>query len=138
MRPAHQIADFRMVLETLPCPPLFQMLQYILPTYWLIWFISAHSVYFSLGQFFSILVQLRMCLKPQAQKAGNEAHLGWQMDRHATVLLVCYRLGQHGFTLCHKSKMLGREGKGLARWTTWTNGQPISKAQIIYSKYWKK
>ena len=40
--------------------------------------------------------------------------------------------------LCHKSKMLGRERKGLARWATWANGQPISQAHIIYSKYWKK
>ena len=34
--------------------------------------------------------------------------------------------------------MLGRERKGLARWTTWANGQPISQAHIIYSKYLKK
>ena len=69
-----------------------------------------------------------MGLKPQALNRGDEVHLDWEIDRHTMSLLACYRLGRHGLTLAHNASQ-GK--KGLARWTIWTSGKPISLAQII-------
>ena len=78
-----------------------------------------------------------MGIKPQALNRGDEIHLGWEMDRHATGLLACYGLVWYGFTLAHNTSQ-GKKKRSLARWTTWTNGKPISLAQILLKKKEKK
>ena len=50
-----------------------------------------------------------MGLKPQALNRGDEVHLDWEMDRHTTSLLACYRLGRHGLTLAHNASQ-GKKG----------------------------
>ena len=50
--------------------------------------------------------QLKMGIKPQALNRGDEVHLGWEMDGHATALLACYWLGRHGFTLAHNASQV--------------------------------
>ena len=52
-----------------------------------------------------------MGIKPQALNRGDEVHLGWEMDRHATGLLACYGLVWYGFTLAHNTSQ-GKKEKG--------------------------